>query len=517
METLANIWERGALNWPDELAYVFESESATYAALFERALRLGASLRAAGVAKHSRIAILSMNRAEYFEYYAACHLASLIATPLNFRHAAPELVSTMLDNLPSVLIFEDQYADMIAAIRSDIPFVEQFICLGKDPSWATPYEAWMAKGDPSSLTSRPAPDDCAHLLYTSGSTGKPKGVMKSHRADLARARKLAFIGGVTCGTKILLMMPLCHAGAHGEALAQHLVGGTVILHRKFDARACLRTIEADRVEFTHMAPTMIGSLLQELETTPADLSSLRYFTYSAGPMPSTLIRDAIQRMGPIFANNYGSTETGASATLHPLQHMHHGQVAKRLGSIGQEIPGTTIRIVDENGVDCAPGVVGELVLKGDSLFSGYWNKSSETLAAFQDGWYLTGDMGYMDAHRFIFLVDRKKDMVISGGENIYCREIEECLLVSDSIDAAAVIGIPDQKWGEVVKAYIVKARDAEISEQHVIVHCAKHIARYKLPRVIEFVDALPLLVSGKVDKVELRRRQREVRTVSTSN
>ncbi|QDW42080.1 long-chain fatty acid--CoA ligase [Bradyrhizobium sp. KBS0727] len=449
--------------------------------------------------------MLSMNSGKWFEVLAACHLAAFIAAPVNFRLTETEIAFVLGNVKPKLLFFEQQYAAMIPGLQTALPDIPFFICLDKAEGFAD-YEKFLASGDSKGPPCRSRSDDIIDIFHTSGTTGRPKGVVRTHAAELFNAEKSAAGLQMLPGGRTLISMPLFHVGGQGESRAQHWAGGTVILHRVFDPVAILRSIEKERVEVIHMAPTMVADMLAAPEIAGFDLSSLRVFCYAAAPMPLPILQRGIALLGPIFLNCYGSTEGGANTALHPHQHpLDNGRASlKRLQSVGQSYPGVDICIKDEEGNVCGPDVVGEICVRSPAVFCSYWNNNVATIEALREEWYHTGDLGTMDVERFIYLVDRKKDMIISGGENVYSREVEDALLENSLVQEAAVIGVPHPRWGEAVHALIVLAPGARTTEADIINRCGKQLARYKLPKTVEFAEALPRLASGKVNKAAIR-------------
>jgi acyl-CoA synthetase (AMP-forming)/AMP-acid ligase II len=301
-------------------------------------------------------------------------------------------------------------------------------------------------------------------------------------------------------------MPLFHVGSKAQAYAQLWCGGKVIIQRMFDPDLILRTIRDELITHTLLVPTMVQDLLNSPKIDDYDLSSLECLCYAAAPMPVTLLRRTIAKFGKICVDMYGGTEMTLATYLHKHQHVLDGspEDVKRLGSVGQPTPDVELKIVDDDNRECPPTVAGEILLRSETLMAEYWNNSVATHEAFLDGWYRTGDIGYLDEEGFLFLVDRKKDMIISGGENIYCREVEEALLEYGGLLEAAVIGVPDERWGQTVRAIVVRGRGSDATQEKLVDHCVKIIARYKRPRSIIFVNEMPRLASGKINKVALR-------------
>jgi acyl-CoA synthetase (AMP-forming)/AMP-acid ligase II len=381
-----------------------------------------------------------------------------------------------------------------------------YICFGGAvPDWAQDYEPFLAAGDADGAPTRPLADELMHLIYTSGTTGRPKGVMRSHRSEIAIAQLMANELGLIVSDHLQLMMPIFHVGSRVLQLAAHLRGASVVLHHHFKPPEIIDTIVAQKVTMTHMAPTMVQAVLSVPGIETRDLSSLHTICYSAAPMPVPLLRRGLELLGPVFLQLYGMTE-GGGTTLHKRQHKPDGtpQDIRRLGSIGQAAPNVDVKIVDDNGEECPTFTPGEILTRTASQMVGYWNNSAATIAALRDGWYHTGDLGYLDEEGFLFLVDRKKDVIISGGENIYSREVEEALATHPAVQDVAVIGVKDDYWGETVRAVVVMAAGQRVSEPDLIEHCKTLIASYKKPKSVVFAEDLPRLPSGKINKVVLR-------------
>lgn len=513
LNSLAQLWENSLKFYSDQPAVISNDRQNDYRTVVDRGRRLGEFLYRVGARRRSRIAMLAMNCSEWFDYYAACELHGFIAMTINFRNAPPEIAYVLQDGSPTVLIFEAMYADTVNALRDRFPDIRQYICIGQHLPWAPSLEELLASESGEGAPLQAAPDDPAHMIYTSGTTGVPKGVIRSQRAGLALAAACATSQNMRVNGRMLLTMPLFHVGAQSMASGQHLLGGTVVLHDRFDPIDVARTVEAERIEITHMAPTMVQRFLEEPQIDKFDLSSLKTLCYAAAPMPVPVLKKGIARLGSIFLNCYGSTECGNVAVMQ--QHFHRSEesedeaiAVKRLASVGRQHLFSSLSILDDEGNELPCGEIGELCVRSQAMMTEYWNRSAETAEALRDGWYRTGDLARMDADGFVFLVDRKKDMIISGGENIYCREVEEALVSHQNISAAAVIGVPDEKWGEAVKAILISKPDKRPSDAELINHCRERIAGYKIPRTIEYVDSLPLLATGKVDKVSLRSADR---------
>ncbi|MGO4705961.1 long-chain-fatty-acid--CoA ligase [Microvirga sp. 2MCAF38] len=506
IETLGDILRNNAHKFPDEIAYVYGDRRVTFREVHERANLLASALYERGLRQQDRVSILSQNTLEFMEAFGACELAGFIAATVNFRLAPPELIYILTDSTPRILIFEAQYAATVEKIKDSLPHIETYVCFsGTAPEWALDYETLLATGNAAGAPIRPLPDDIMHLIYTSGTTGRPKGVMRSHRGDIAIAQLMATELGLIVSDRLQLMMPVFHVGARFLQLGMHLRGGSVVLHHDFKPAEILDAIVREKVTMTHMAPTMVQAVLNLPQIEEADLSALHTICYSAAPMPVPLLRRGLKLLGPVFLQLYGMTE-GGGTTLHKRQHKPDGspEDIKRLGSIGQAAPNVDVKIVDDEGRALPVGQPGEILTRTASHMVGYWNNSAATIAALRDGWYHTGDLGYLDDQGFLYLVDRKKDMIISGGENIYSREVEEALATHPAIQDVAVIGVKDEYWGETVRAVSVLGDGQAVTESDLIEYCKTQIASYKKPKSIVFVDELPRLPSGKINKVVLR-------------
>ena len=506
LQSLRALVERNEYLHGEDLHLIYGEQRRTFRQFADRARRLSSALYRLGVRHQDRVSMLAMNCPEYLDVYGAGEVAGYIIAPVNFRLAAPEILYILTSAAPKVLIFEQQYAGVIDQVRANLSAIRTFVCIGSGtPPWALSYDAVLADGSPEGAPIVPQPTDVASLMYTSGTTGRPKGVLLTHEGMLALCESWAFELGADVGDKMLVSMPFFHIGARSQGAAMTLRGGTLVMHRAFDPAAILQTIERERITQLHLAPTMVQAMLDAPENERYDLSSLRTLNYAAAPMPLVLLKRAMQRFGPILINGYGQTE-GAGTVLRKHYHRPHGSAKdlKRLTSIGQPTLDASVRIVDDQDNVLPCGKVGEICLRSAQTMLGYWNDGDATLQALRGGWLHTGDMGYVDEDGFVYLVDRKKDMIISGGENIYSREVEEALLAHSAIADAAVIGVPDAYWGEAVKGIVMLKPGAQATAAELIAHCKTLIASYKCPKSVEFVASLPRLPSGKLHKVSLR-------------
>jgi acyl-CoA synthetase (AMP-forming)/AMP-acid ligase II len=509
MIELRDVIARNAALYPEATHSVFEGRRLSFRAFADRVRRLTSGLYKLGLRHQDRVAILAMNCPEYLEVFGAAEWSGFVVATVNWRLAAPEIAYVLRDAAPRVLVFESQYTAVVESLRAELPGIEHWVCMGGDvPAWAQAYESVVAEGELAGAPLSAAPEDLLCLIYTSGTTGRPKGCMITQHAHAFMADQSAAYQAMLPGDRALVIAPLFHVGARSQQLPMHQRGGTVVILRRFDATEVLQTIAAERITHVHMVPAMLQGVLDLPGHERYDTSSLKCIIYAAAPMPVPVLRRAITRFGHILVNGWGLTEAGNGAML--PQHLHRPdgtpEEVGRLASVGQPTMGTEVIVADEEGRELPRGQVGELLLRSAGNMAGYWNNHPATVEALRGGWLRTGDMGRMDELGFVFLVDRKKDMIITGGENVYCREVEEALIEHPGLADVAVIGVADARWGEAVKAVAVRATGSAVTEAELIAHCKRLIAGYKCPKSVNFVDALPRLPSGKISKVELRSR-----------
>ena len=512
MRTVRELIERNARYFPNREAYVCGERRLTHAAYAERALRLASGLYELGLRRQDRLAILAMNCLEFYEAYAAAEVGSYIAAPVNYRLAAAEIAYLLRDSAAKILIFEAQYAAVVAALHAQLHEIQHYICIGSGdmgcPAWAHPFEDVIARGSPDGPPISPQPDDYVYLWYTSGTTGKPKGVPWRHWKACESARANALLTELTGDSRVLQVTPAFHIGGKGYVIGASWMGGCTVLHRAFDPVETLVAIDRERITMTFMVAAMLQAVLAVPNLDEYDVSSVRMIVTAAAPIPVPVLRRGIELLGPVFSIQYGCTEAGGISAMPRWEVNPNGTEddLRRLASVGHIPPEVDFRLVNERGDRCAPGEPGEVVIRSQALFEGYWNNMPATLEVLRDGWYHTGDIGVLDEKDYLFLVDRKKDMIISGGENIYSREVEEALASHADVMEAAVIGVPHPKWVEAVKAIVVVKPGARLTSDAVIAHCRTRIAGYKCPKSVEFVETLPRLATGKLDKPALRAR-----------
>ena len=508
MVTIGDLIERSASYFGDSEAYVFGERRLTYSQYADRVRRLAGSLYQLGMRRQDRVAILATNCVEYFEVFGSAEWAGYIAAPVNFRLAPAEIEQVLRDADPKVLIFEAQYAPAVEKLRENLPEISHFVCLGDEATWAINYEALVDEGPKSGAPIRSRLDDYCHLFYTSGTTGRPKGVPQNHHAVLNAATSTSTTLAVQGDSRLLQITPAFHVGGKGFPLAALLNGATLVLQKAFEPVSMLDALQDERVSHAFMVSAMLQEALKVPDLGTYDFPHLSWIMTGAAPIPVPMLKRGIEVFGPVFTVQYGMTEIFGAVSMLPRHEVNPDGTPdqlRRLASVGHVLPELEFRIADDDDADCPDGTTGEVCVK-IPFFTGYWNNSVATLDAVRDGWYHTGDVGYLDECGYLFLVDRKKDMIITGGENVYSREVENALFQHAGVLDAAVIGVPDPRWGEAVKALVVLKPGASVGEAEIIAHCKALIASYKCPRQVEFISELPRLATGKVDKVSLRQQ-----------
>ncbi len=486
---------RSALLRGDEPAVIDGDRRVGWTEFADRIARTAGLLRAIGMQAGDRVAMLGLNSHYYLEAFFAAPWGGGIFTPLNFRLAVPELGAILRDAGAEILIVDPAHAHLVPDLKAIAPLREVVVL---DQS----YEALRATGAPIPDAGG-AGDDIAALFYTSGSTGMPKGVMHSHTNIV--------MAGFTCipmfqlneDAVVLISGPLFHVGATGMCIPALIAAATVVLLARFDPGQVIEAVSGHRVTTMTMVPTMLRMVLDHPSCRHHDLTSLRTVTFGGAPMPGSLLAEALDVVGSArFIHCYGMTETTASCSSLPARYL---TVEGRSTSVGRALTGLDMAIVDADDRPVPPGVSGEIVVRGPVVMKGYWNQPEVTAKTLRGGWLHTGDVGYIDERGFVFLVDRLKDMIITGGENVYSREVEEAIYSYPGVAQCAVIGIPDPRWGEAVHAVVAASHGAAIDAEALLAHCRSRIAGYKCPRSIDVrTEALPLNGANKINKPALR-------------
>ncbi len=488
---------------PDKAITVFEGHATTYGEMASRAAALAGGLKERGVGRGDVVGILAYNCPEFLETVFAANYLGAIVMPINWRLAAPEVRYILEHSNAGMLVCDGLLADLADEATDGIEGTLVRACVSP-----AAREGWTTLGELAAIPSRAEPvptaaDDVHRLMYTSGTTGRPKGVMISHAnlawKNLAHLVEFGFTGadlGLACG-------PLYHVGALDLTTTSLIAAGaTTIIHRSFEAADVVEELERSRVTTVWLAPAMVNAIMALSDIEQRDLSSVRLIINGGEKMPIPLI-ERIQRVFPSawFADAYGLTETVSGDTF-----LDRGSIVRKLGSVGRPCLYLELDIWDERGRPVPAGEPGEIVMRGPKVFKGYWRDPEASASAFAGGWFHTGDIGVRDEDGYLYVIDRLKDMIVSGGENIASSEIERVLYEHGSVLEAAVVGRHDDRWGEVPVAFVVSRSETSVTEEALLEHCRVQLARYKVPKEIIFLEAVPRNPSGKVLKRELRDR-----------
>lgn len=491
----------------DATAIVDGQRQLSWSEFGARVARLAGALQALGMAPGDRVAMLANNSHRYLEFYYGTAWGGGLFTPLNFRLAAPELVAILRDADARIVVVDD--ANLTLGREVLAQFGARHVLYAGDgatPPGLLNFDALIEQAAPVPPTTR-AGDDVVALFYTSGSTGQPKGVMHTHANLVYSATAYAGLTGLDESSVALVSGPLFHVGAAGLCIPAMVAGGRIVLLSRFEPGEVLRLIEQERVTTMSLVPTMLRMMVDHPSARSRDLSSFRNMLYGAAPMPEPLVQDARALFANArFTHCYGMTESTASVTVLPSHYVmpSHRHLGK-WGTVGRAIPATDIAIVDAEDRVLPPGANGEIVVRGPLVMKGYWNQPALTAQTLRHGWLHTGDLGFMDADGFVTIVDRLKDMIITGGENVYSAEVEAAVYSFPGVLQCAVIGIPHERWGEAVHAIVAAAPGCAIDPEAVIAHCRERIAGYKCPRSVEVRhEPLPLSGANKISKPALR-------------
>jgi fatty-acyl-CoA synthase len=490
--------DRHARLTPERTAIRFPGRDVSYGALAALVHRLASAMSASGLKRGGCAAYLGVNRPEMIALLFACARLGVLFMPLNWRLAGPEHRQMLEHCPPSLLFVEPQFIGQTDAARANLPPLTAITFGQAQPGWMV-YDDFLARAagpDPQDLDSDPATP--LLICYTSGSTGKPKGVLLSQDALAWNAANCVDMHQLTQGDRILTTLPLFHVGGLNNLTTPALQAGcTVVLHPKFDAEACFDAIESERITLTVLVPAQLDMMMASPRWPNADLSSLRMITTGSTIVPARIIA-AVHARGVPLVQIYGSTETCPIAVCLKAE-----DAQRKAGSAGKAAAHCQLRIVDDNGCDVAPDTTGEILVRGPNLMSAYWNAPQETAAALIDGWFHSGDMGHLDAEGYLYVDGRRKEMIISGGENIYPAEIENLLAECNDIAEASVIGRPDARWGEIVVAVVAPKAGHTLTPASVLQLLEGRIARYKHPKEVVFVGELPKTALGKVRKEDV--------------
>ncbi|MFK0087309.1 long-chain-fatty-acid--CoA ligase [Pseudomonas sp. NPDC090755] len=499
--------QRAIQQTPDRIVTICGERRRTFAEFGERVARLAGALQHLGMHAGDRVSMLAVNSDRYIEYIYGTWWAGGVLNPVNIRWATAEIVYSLDDCDTRLLLVDDHFLPLVEGIRATARHAPVCIYVGDGqvPQGMLDYESLLAAAEPVADAGRGG-EDLACIMYTGGTTGFPKGVMQTHlNLWSACLQRLAEVHQ-TRDQRDLHVMPLFHIAGLARIVCSFMIGSTQVIVPTFDAGEVLRLLEEEQVSDAILVPTMILGLLAHPDFSRRNLQHLQRMTYGASPSVGAMIEQVVAKLPHLaLSHSYGLTEACPIVSTNP-PHNHSPQARKSglVASVGRGGLGVLVKIVDEQGEEVPRGTVGEIIVRGPNIMQGYWNKPEETAKALRDGWLYTGDGGYMDPQGYLFIVDRLKDMIVSGGENVYSAEVENVLARHPAVALCAVIGVPHPQWGEAVHAVVVCKPGVEASEEAIRTHCREYIASYKCPKSVEFRDALPLTGAGKVLKRDLR-------------
>jgi long-chain acyl-CoA synthetase len=507
MFSMTQMIKRAAQTRGNGLATVDGERQQTWVEFRDKIASFAGGLQKLGVTENDSVAMLALNSDRYFEFMFAVPWAGAVFQPINTRLAGPEVVYWLNDSAAKVLIIDSNFADLITHIKSELNHVEHVIFVddGAAPAGCLTYASLVAAAPVADARRRD--DDIAGLFYTGGTTGRSKGVMLSHRNLVINTLQSQQLLDCCEGDRILHVAPMFHIADAIVCMTSAATAGTNYFQPAFVPSATLQGIVDYQIQRLLLVPTMINMLVNAPNVADFDLTSVRSVMYGASPMPEPVIRKAMEVLPTTrFTQAYGQTEAAPVITiLSPERHVFDGDMAGKIKSAGQAVPLLDLMIIDAQHQPVGVGIVGEICVRGPNVMLGYRNMHEQTDKTIVNGWLHTGDGGYLDEDGFLFIVDRVKDMIISGGENVYSAEVENALYQHTGINQCAVIGIPHETWGEQVHAIVVLHADVDLDEATLLVHCKSLIAGFKCPRSITFrTEALPLSGAGKILKTELR-------------
>ncbi len=508
---VGTFFTKAARAFPDRLAIAYGDGEWTYRQSNERINRLANGLSGLGIRKGDNVAILLHNCPEFLETLYACFKAGIGAVPINFR-LHPRECSYIIDNSEAVaVVLGEDFRDSMWELKEEMPRVRHFICLAEPVAGMLRYESVLG-GQPTAFRDVDVErDDLAWLFYTSGTTGQPKGAMLSHHNLMTMAMNFfADICPLGPQDAVLHAAPLSHgSGLYSVPNVAKAAANVILPSKSFDPRVVFETIERRRVTNVFMAPAMIKRLILSPMVRDYDLSSLKCVNYGGAPIYLEDAKAAVKALGQIFVQLYGQAEAPMTITyLRKEEHLEEGteEQMRRLTSAGIPRTDLEVKILDEQDRELPPGEMGEIAVRGEVVMRGYWRNPKATAETLRGGWLHTGDLGIMDERGYVYLLDRAKDMIISGGENIYSREVEDVILRHPAVHEVAVIGVPDEHWGEAIKAFVALKPGQRATPEEIILFCKDHLASYKKPKSVDFIDEIPKNAYGKVLKRDLREK-----------
>jgi acyl-CoA synthetase (AMP-forming)/AMP-acid ligase II len=510
--TLKMMLARGLEHSRDKLAIIEGGKRYTFRTLAERTYRIGNALLELGLTKGDRVAVLSRNSMESAELFIAIPNTGLVTTMINYRLAPSEIQVILADSEPSVLIVNKEYVEYLDRIREECSFIKHVVCIGDTaqlPSGTLKYESLIENAPTTLPEIDVSEDDIAALMYTSGTTGVPKGCVATHRNLYHVGRSITLDLHIDINDVAIIPVPIFHASGAALLFNGIYSGTTSVIMPSWDIKDFCNLAEAHKVTTTMLVTSMLESVVNCQEAAPAEFKRLKKVMFVGSPSSPVVFEKALELYGNIFVHGYGATETLGSVCI-----LRADQIAEALsnghtsvlGSCGKSSTDMLMEVVDEYDQKVSAGVQGEIRVKGLGVTLGYWRKELETGSLFRNGWYYTDDFAMVDEQGFVFIVGRKKDMIITGGENVFPAEIENIICKHKAVAEVAVIGLPDKKWGEAITAVIVRRPGVAVTEKEIIAFCRTEIAGYKVPKNIIFTESLPTSITGKLQKEKLRKK-----------
>lgn len=498
-----------ARRFPEAEAVVFEGRRISFGELNDRVNRFANGLAALGLNRGDHVAIMAENCHQYLEVYYAVAKAGMVTVPVNYRLSGKEITHVINHSESCALIVADRFGDTVQGMRPDIPAIEKYISLENPVEGMAFYEDVISEGSPEEPDWEPlSEDDMVILIYTGGTSGLPKGVMISHRNMVSAIMGIAISqkAVVLPGLRTLFALPFFHI-ANWQPFFFQMMGGSVVINRSANPNEILDLITGEKTCVVNLVPTIAQRMLDVPGVEKMNFRHVVTFSVSGAPIAPEAMKRCIEVFGLRMAKGYGLTEAASAVTsLSPQEFAAEGDPVKvrRSQSIGRETINARVKIRREDGMECAAGETGEITVFGKNVMLGYWRDPEQTAKALRNGWLWTGDIGYRDEDGYVYLVDRKSDMIISGGENVYPTEVEDVLYAHSAVSEVAVFGVPDEKWGEAVKAIVSLRAGTEASEEELIAFCRENIGGYKTPKSIDFMEELPRTTVGKVDRRKLK-------------
>ncbi|MCL6577380.1 long-chain-fatty-acid--CoA ligase [Kyrpidia sp.] len=507
LSTLRSLFRRVLPIHGDRPAIVFGGQTLTYDTLHRAALRVARAMARRGVGPNRRVALMMSNCPEFVISDLGLTFAGGTKVPLNDMLGEKEIAYILKDSGAELAVVGPNFFDVVQKIRRDLPDLKTVVGVAPEeqcPDGFISWEVFQAHETEEDIGVDVSPEDMALIIYTGGTTGLPKGVVHTQENIVLNLFSHIMEMGLQDDERILLMSPLPHSA--GMVLLAGLIKGAAhYVERKFDPQLVLDRIEQNKITLTFMVPTMIYRVMDQIGGRTYDLRSLRTIVYGAAPITAERLKQGLEIFGPVFMQLYGQSEAPNFITrLKKEDHRTDPEGVHRLRSCGQPVAMSIVKIVDEHGNEVPRGVEGEIAARTLYTMVGYHNQPEKTAEALRDGWLHTGDVGMMDEEGYVYLLDRKKDMIISGGMNVYTTEVENAIQRHPGVAQVAVIGVPHPDWGEAVMAIIVPQGGVEVTEESILEHCRKELSAYKRPKEVRFVEALPLTPYGKIDKKALR-------------